>query len=149
MQELFAEKDFFDWMRAISRAYGNAMAEWGQQVHLAVSAPAGSAIADLATATDAATDRLVSMLMAIGRRHEDAGTPRDGHEVLDALDRLLGASAELLRDARAGLTREGIGALAALSPRIVELRTLEAEVERASARLSSTISDLYGRPETG
>src|SRR5471032_902962 len=92
MQELFAEKDFFDWLRVLSRAYGNAMSEWGHQVHIAASQPAAGAVAALTAATDAATERLVAMLMAIGRRHEDSTTPKDGHEVLETLDLLLGAS---------------------------------------------------------
>jgi hypothetical protein len=146
MQELFADKDFFDWLRNVSRAYGNAMSAWGQQVHDAV--PHGSqALPSLIHETDAAVDRLVEMLMAVGARHENPGTPRDGHAVLDALDRLLGASAELLRDARNGLQLHGMSALSALSPRIAHLRDLEAEVERTTRQLTGEISDVYGRPD--
>lgn len=147
MQELFDEKNFFDWLRSVSRAYGNAMSEWGQHVHQAAARGTPDAVSALLAATDAAVDRLVGMLMAIGRRHDDSTTPEDGHLVLDALDRLIGASAELLREARAGLAQQGIAALASLSARIADLRTLEAEVESASQRLSGQVTDTFGRPE--
>ncbi len=147
MQELSAEKSFFDWLRAISSGYGETMAAWGQQVHDTAAANGeGETLARLAAATDAAVSRLVEALMAIGRQHEDPQLPRGGGEVVEALERLLGASAELLREARAGFDARGLAALAALSPRIAELRTLEAEVERTTARISGRIEDTYGQP---
>ncbi len=138
MPNLRADRAFFDWLRQISTAYGDAMATWGQAVHDAASAGVSPA---LLSATDSAIDRLVQMLMSVGRQHEAPTTPDDGHDVLDALDQLLGASAELLREARAGLEREGIGALAALSPRIAGLRELEGGVERAASRMRDRLGD--------
>lgn len=138
MQNLRADRAFFDWLRQISTAYGDAMAAWGQAVHDTAS---GGASAALLTATDNAIDRLVQMLMSVGRQHEARSAPDDGHGVLDALDQLLGASVELLREARTGLERDGIAALAALSPRIAGLRELEGSVERAAGRMRDRLGD--------
>jgi|SRR5579883_3119508 hypothetical protein len=149
MQDLVAEKDFFDWLRHVSRAYADAMASWGQRVHDTVARGTPESLEALIAETDRATDRLVGILMAIGARHDDRRTPAEGHPVLDALDRLIGASAELLREARSGIERQGVQALAALSARIVELRSLEADVEDASKRLSGRVTDSYGRPPEG
>jgi hypothetical protein len=147
MQELSAEKSFFDWLRGISSEYGETMAAWGQQVHDTAAANAGGdTLSRLAAATDTAVGRLVEALMTIGRRHEDPELPRGGADVIEALERLLGGSAELLREARAGFDAQGLAALAALSPRIAELRTLEAEVEQATARMSDRLEDTYGNP---
>lgn len=119
------------------------MAAWGQAVHDAAS---GGVSPALLAATDSAIDRLVQMLMSVGRQHEDRSTPEDGHGVLDALDQLLGASVDLLREARAGLERDGIAALAALSPRIARLRELEGGVELAAGRMRDRLGDAVGEP---
>ena len=145
MQELHADRSFFDWLRQLSAHYGDAMAIWGQVVHAAV-ADGAEGLAALITATDSAIDRLVALLMAVGARHEAPNTPKGGDEVLDALDRLLGASADLLRDARSGLAREGISALGALAPRITALRAFEGEVEAATGRIQERLADTYGDP---
>src|SRR5581483_10690733 len=141
MPNLRADRAFFDWLRQISTAYGDAMSAWGQAVHDAASGDVSPA---LLTATDNAIDRLVQMLMSIGRQHEAQSTPEDGHGVLDALDQLLGASVELLREARAGLERDGIAALAALAPRIAGLRELEGRVERAAGSMRDRLGDAIG-----
>ncbi len=141
MQNLRSDRAFFDWLRQISGAYGDAMAAWGQAVH---DAAAGGALPALLAATDNAIDRLVQMLMTVGQQHEAATTPDDGHGVLDALDQLLGASVELLREARTGLEREGIAALAALSSRIAGLRALEGGVEQVAGRMRDRLGDAIG-----
>jgi hypothetical protein len=146
MQDRFAEKDFFDWLRAVSRDYGNAMAEWSRRIQSEAAGADTNGV--LLSATDAAIDRLVALLMAIGHRHDDRETPREGHAVLDALDRLIGASADLLREARGLLESYGTAALSQLATRIGGLRELEAEVESASLRLGGQIRDTYGEPET-
>lgn len=145
MQELHTDRSFFDWLKQLSAQYGDAMAAWGQAVHVAVAGDA-EGLTDLLAATDTAIDRLVRLLMAVGARHEAPDTPKGGGDVLDALDRLLGASADLLRDARAGLEREGIGALGTLSPRITALRAFESEVEAATGRIQDRLADTYGDP---
>jgi len=147
MQELAADKDFFDWLRIVARAYGHAMSSWGQHVHELAAKSSPEALQTLIAETDATIEGLVGLLVNIGRRHEDPKTPGDGHAVLDALDRLLAASADLLRDARTGIEQRGVGALAALAPRIDGLRALEAEVERASLRLSGQVTDVFGEPD--
>jgi hypothetical protein len=146
MQELSAEKSFFDWLRGISSGYGDAMAAWGQQVHDAAANGSPDSVRRLLQATDMAIERLVQSLVAIGSRHDDPATPNGGGAVVDALEKLLGASAELLREARAGIEQSGVPALAALSPRIAELRTLEAVVERATEQVRDRLEDRYGHP---
>jgi len=143
MQELHADKDFLDWLRRVSSIYGDAMAVWGEAVH---QASGGGSLDDLLTATDGAVARLVDLLMAIGSRHDAPSTPEGGEHVLEALDQLLGASAELLREARAGMVSGGIGALATLAPRITELRTLESDVEQTAEGMRDRLSDTYGDP---
>lgn len=146
MQNLRADRAFFDWLREISTAYGDAMAAWGQAVHDAAS---GGVSPALLSATDNAIDRLVQMLISVGRQHEARTTPDDGHSVLDALDQLIGASVELLREARAGLEREGIAALAGLAPRIAGLRELEGGVERAAGQMRDRLGDAIDDPTGG
>ncbi|MHB8574949.1 MAG: hypothetical protein ACYDCQ_06400 [Dehalococcoidia bacterium] len=146
MQDLHTERDFFAWLSRISALYGDAMAAWGQQVHDAVAGSAASQ--QLLDATDAAVDRLVEALVSIGRWHEQPDTPSGGVEVLQTLDSLLGASAELLRDARGRMAQEGVAALSALAPRITELRALEGDVERATQRVRDALEDRYGDPGT-
>lgn len=147
MQELSADKDFFDWLRRISSEYGDAMAAWGQEVHDAAAASDGAGTSGrLVAATDTAVDRLVQTLMAIGRRHEEPDSPRGSDDVLNALDRLIGASAEILREARQGLAQQGLAAIATLSPRIGELRELEAEVERRTEQMRGRLESSFGDP---
>ena len=104
-------------------------------------AAAGGVSPALLQATDSAIDRLVQMLMSVGRQHDLRTLPEGAHGVLDALDQLLAASAELLRDARSGLEREGVAALAALAPRIAALRELEGGFERAAGRLRDGLAE--------
>ena len=146
MQELHADKDFFDWLRTVSREYGEAMTDWGQHVHDAVADGGVIGVQRLLTATDAAVERLVDALMVIGRQHDAPGTPKGGAAVLDALDRLLGASADLLRDARAGLEEQGLPAIATLSPRVTELRGLEADVEQQTEGMRGRLESTFGDP---
>ncbi|HLZ73179.1 MAG TPA: hypothetical protein VKV26_25015 [Dehalococcoidia bacterium] len=141
MQNLRADRTFFDWLRQISAAYGDAMAAWGQAVH---DAAAGGAAVTLLTATDSAIERLVQMLISVGQQHEAASTPEDGHGVLDALDQLLGASVDLLREARAGMEQQGVAALAALASRIAGLRALESGVEQAAEQMRDRLGDAIG-----
>jgi hypothetical protein len=149
MQELHADRDFFDWLRGISGDYGEAMAAWGQEVHDAVARPAGIAVAvpeRLLQATDATVERLVQSLVAIGARHDDPQMPQGAAEVLEALDRLLGASAELLRGARSGLEQQGLAAVSVLAPSIAELRRLEAEVEHRTEPMRDRLESTFGDP---
>ena len=145
MQELHTERDFFDWLNRISALYGETMATWGQQVHDAVAGRIQPH--QVLEATDAAVNRLVEALMSIGAWHDRTDdTPGGGAEVLHALDQLLGASAELLREARSHMATEGLRGLAAVAPRIAELRTLEADVEQATEQVRNKLESRFGNP---
>ena len=149
MQELHADKNFFDWLRRISSEYGDTMARWGQVVHDEVAANGGAGVPQqLIAATESAVDRLVGLLLAIGRRHDHPNNPHGADGVLDALDRLIGTSTELLRDGREGLGQRGLGAIAGLSPRIGELRDLESEVERRTDEMRTRLENSFGDPGT-
>ena len=63
-----------------------------------------------------------------------------------SLNRII-SERDAVSEARAGVEQRGIGALASLSTRIADLRSLEAEVERASQRLGGQVTDTFGRPE--
>ncbi len=147
MQELHADRDFFDWLRGISSAYGETMAAWGQEVHDAVAGGISAVVPErLLQATDTAVERLVQSLIAIGARHEDPKAPNGAAAVLEALDRLLGASADLLREARTDLEQRGLGSISTLAPRIAELRGLEAEVESRTESMRARLESSFGDP---
>jgi hypothetical protein len=141
MNSLFSERAFFDWLQRISTLYSEALADWGQA---AKSAANDGELQALLDATDRAIEQIVSGLMEIGRQHDDTSLPRQSMRVLDALDRLLGASVEFLEDARAGLRSQGLAALPRMAPRVSHLRELEEAVERATDALQERFDDTFG-----
>jgi hypothetical protein len=147
MQELDRDQGFFDWLRGVSNQYGDAMARWGEAVHDAVAqSNRDGSIETLLAATDATITKLVDALIEIGARHEAPQSPRGAAEVLVTLERLLGTSAELLREARPQIAAHGPAALAALAPRISELRAMEADVEASTEQMWERLTDKFGDP---